>query len=105
MVALKALRQYFSATGDKRVLVLMDRFFKYQYRNLAAHPLKAWAVARGGENMELALWLYNLTGQKYLLELCRKLRAQTLDWATFFHTFPNTMPTGRSLKWERSRRA
>ena len=56
MVALKALRQYFSATGDKRVLVLMDRFFKYQYRNLAAHPLKAWAVARGGENMELALW-------------------------------------------------
>ena len=101
MVALKALRQYFSATGDKRVLVLMDRFFKYQYRNLATHPLRGWAVARGGENMELALWLYNLTGQKYLLELCRKLRAQTLDWPNFFHTFPITMPMGRSLKWER----
>lgn len=101
MIALKALRQYFSATGDKRVLVLMDRFFKYQYRNLATHPLRAWAVARGGENMELALWLYNLTGQKYLLELCRKLRAQTLDWPNFFHTFPITMPMGRSLKWDR----
>ena len=101
MIALKALRQYFSATGDKRVLVLMDRFFKYQYRNLATHPLRGWAVARGGENMELALWLYNLTGQKYLLELCRKLRAQTLDWPNFFHTFPITMPMGRSLKWER----
>ena len=51
--------------------------------------------------MELALWLYNLTGQKYLLELCRKLRAQTLDWPNFFHTFPITMPMGRSLKWDR----
>ena len=101
MVAMKALRQYFTAANDKRVLVLMDRFFKYQYRNLDSHPLKSWAVARGGDNMELALWLYNLTGQKYLLELCKKLRAQTLDWPNYFHTFPNTMPTARSLKWDR----
>ena len=27
MVALKALRQYFTASNDKRVLVLMDKFF------------------------------------------------------------------------------
>lgn len=101
MVALKALRQYFTATNDRRVLVLMDKFFKYEYRSLDEKPLKDWAVARGGDNMELALWLYNLTGQKYLLELCRKLRDQTLDWTNFFHTFPNTMPTARSLKWQR----
>ena len=69
MVALKALKQYFTATGDKRVVVLMDKFFRYEYRNLAQKPLQNWAVARGGENMALALWLYNLTGQKYLLEL------------------------------------
>ena len=105
MVALKALRQYFTATNDRRVLVLMDRFFKYQYRNLASHPLKDWAVARGGDNMELALWFYNLTGQKYLLELCRKLRVQTLDWPNFFHTFSNTVPMSKSLKWERLKEA
>ena len=61
MIALKALRLYFTATGDRRVLVLMDRFFKYQVAHLNDHPLKEWAVARGGENMELALWLYNIT--------------------------------------------
>ena len=101
MVALKALRDYFTATNDKRVLRLMDRFFKAEYRLLDEKPLTAWAVARGGENMELALWLYNLTEQKYLIELCRKLREQTLDWANYFHTFSNTMPTARSIKWDR----
>ena len=105
MVALKALRQYFTATNDRRVLVLMDRFFKYQYLHLAEHPLKDWAVARGGDNMELALWLYNITGQKHLIELCRKLRAQTLDWPNYFHTFSNTVPMSKSLKWERLREA
>ncbi|MBR6767073.1 MAG: glycoside hydrolase family 127 protein [Clostridia bacterium] len=101
MVALKALRQYFTATNDKRVLVLMDKFFKYQFYNLAEHPLNNWAVARGGDNMELALWFYNITGQKYLIELCKKLRAQTLDWPNFFHAFSNTLPMSKSLRWER----
>ena len=105
MIALKALRQYFTATNDRRVLVLMDRFFKYQVLHLGDHPLKAWAVARGGENMELALWLYNITGQKHLLELCKKLRAQTLDWPNYFHTFANTVPMSRSLKWDRLKEA
>ena len=105
MIALKALRQYFTATNDRRVLVLMDRFFKYQVLHLGDHPLKAWAVARGGENMELALWLHNITGQKHLLELCKKLRAQTLDWPNYFHTFANTVPMSRSLKWDRLKEA
>ena len=105
MLLLKALRQYFMAMGDRRVLVLMDKFFRYQYQNLGRHPLSDWAVARGGENMEIALWLYNLTGQKHLVELCRKLRAQTLDWPSHFHTFSNTVPMSKSLKWARLREA
>ena len=105
MAALKALRAYFTATGDRRVLVLMDRFFKYQVMNLNENPLSEWAVARGGENMELALWLYNITGQKHLLDLCRKLRAQTLDWPNYFHTFANTVPMSKSLRWDRLKEA
>ena len=105
MAALKALRAYFTATGDRRVLVLMDKFFKYQVMNLNENPLTEWAVARGGENMELALWLYNITGQKHLLDLCRKLRAQTLDWPNYFHTFANTVPMSKSLRWDRLKEA
>lgn len=105
IAALKGLRCYFTATGDRRVLVLMDRFFRYQLKHLSDRPLREWAVARGGDNMELALWLYNLTGQKHLLELCNRLRDQTLDWPTFFHTFTNTVPMSRSLSWERIQEA
>ena len=105
IAALRAVRLYFTATGDKRALVLMDRFFRCQYMTLAARPLRDWAVARGGENMELALWLYNLTGQKHLLELCRRLKSQTLDWPNYFHTFANTVPMSKSLKWDRLRQA
>lgn len=105
MRALRALRLYFTACGDRRVLVLMDGFFKYQVRALAEHPLEDWAVARGGENMDAALWLYNITGQKHLLELCRRLRAQTLDWPNTFHTFANTVPMSKSLKWARLQEA
>ena len=105
VLALRALRLYFTASNDKRVLVLMDRFFKYQYKNLSTHPLKEWAVARGGDNMELALWLYNITGQKHLLELCKKLREHTLDWPNYFHTFSNPMPMSKSQRWERLREA
>ena len=101
MMAMKALRRYFMATSDRRVLVLMDRFFRYQYQNLNDHPLADWAVVRGGENMELALWLYNITGQKHLIELCRRLRTQTLDWTNYFHTFSNAVPMSKSLMWSR----
>ena len=73
--------------------------------SLPERPLRDFAVARGADNMELALWLYNITGQKHLLELCRKLREQTLDWPTFFHTFSNTVPMSKSLKWPRLKEA
>lgn len=105
VAALRALRHYFMAENDRRVLVLMDRFFKYQYLNLASHPLREWSIARGGDNMALALWLYNITGQKHLIELCRRLRGQTLDWPNYFHTFANTIPMSKSLKWPRLREA
>ena len=105
ILALRALRRYFEATADRDVLRFMDAFFKYQHRTLATHPLSDVAVARGGDNILLALWLYNITGQNYLLELCRRLREQTLDWPNYFHTFPNPQPLSRTLRWPRLKEA
>ena len=101
MICLKALYAYFTATMDKRVLPFIDKFFRYEYRNIENKPLRGWACARGGENMLIALRLYNITGQKYLIELCKKIRSQTLDWPNIFHTFPNIQPVSKSLKWDR----
>lgn len=100
MVMLKVLIQYFTATNDRRVPEFMFNYFKYQYKTLERKPLKEWAVARGGENMEAVIWLYNLTGSKFLLELLNRLREQTLDWTNHFWSFPHTQSMARLLPWE-----
>ncbi len=99
MVMLKVLKQYYTATMDKRVLTFMGSYFKYQYENIDQRPLKEWAVARAAENMEVALWLYNITGAKFLIALCKKLNAQALDWTAHFHTFAHTRPMDKLTPW------
>lgn len=99
MVALKFMMQYYTAATDERVPKFMLRYFAYEYRTLDAQPLKEWAVARGGENILCAMWLYNLTGAPFLLKLCRKLDGQTLDWSQFFTTFPFTRSMARHIPW------
>jgi hypothetical protein len=100
MVMLKCMTQFFTATGDKRVLSFMNRYFMYMARNLDERPLGLWAVARAGENIQAALWLYNITGQKALLKLCDKLLAQSMDWTGHFHTFPDARDQKRANPWK-----
>jgi len=87
MVMLKVLQQYYQATGDERVINLMTRYFKYQLANLPKTPLghwTYWAEQRGADNLAVVLWLYNITGDKFLLELGELLHKQTYDWTSIF---------------------
>lgn len=87
MVMLKVLQQYYSATEDKRVLSLMDKYFRYQLEELVTSPLDTytyWAERRGGDNLQIVYWLYNITQEPYLLELGELLHKQTYDWTSVF---------------------
>ncbi|QJW91526.1 hypothetical protein HNV11_20150 [Spirosoma taeanense] len=87
MVMLKVMQQYYQATGDKRVIPFMTKYFQYQYNNLAKTPLgkfTEWSTARGGDNLLTVYWLYNLTGDKFLLELGDLLNKQTTPWTQYF---------------------
>ncbi len=87
MVMLKAMQQYYSATGDERVIKLMTDYFKFQLKTLPEFPLNHytwWAQQRGGDNLQVVLWLYNITGDKFLLELGELIHKQTSDWTTIF---------------------
>ena len=101
MVMMKVLIQYFTATVDKRVPEFMFKYLRYQYQHIDEHPMHDWAVARGAENIQAALWLYNLTGGRhpFLLALCDKLAAQTLDWSGLFRTFPFKRGMQRLIPW------
>jgi hypothetical protein len=86
-VVLKALTQYQEATGDPRVILLMQRYFAYQAASLDKEPLKEWAIVRWQDEALTVLWLYNRTGDPKLLELVRKLRAQGYYWPKQFEDF------------------
>ncbi len=90
MVMLKVLQQYYSATADKRVLALMTNYFRYQLKELPKTPLDHWtfwARYRGGDNLMIVYWLYNITGDKFLLDLGELIHKQTFDYTNaFLHT-------------------
>lgn len=83
MVMLAAMQSFYEATGDRRILSLMSRYFQFEF-HLAAEDLlpESWQKLRGGENLESVYWLYNRTGERFLLDLARKLFARTADWAS-----------------------
>jgi DUF1680 family protein len=90
MVMLKVLQQYYNATQDKRVIDLMLKYARYQQKALTATPLgfySWWGSQRGADNLLIIHWLYNITGEKFLLDLANTIHNQTFDWtSTFLYT-------------------
>lgn len=87
MVMLKILKQYYSATGDQRVIKCLTNYFRYQLQELPKNPLDHWtfwAKYRGGDNLLEVYWLYNITGDKFLLDLADLLHKQTFDFTGMF---------------------
>jgi DUF1680 family protein len=87
MVMLKVLKQYYSATRDQRVIDLMTAYFKYQLKELPSKPLDHWtfwARYRGADNLMVVYWLYNITGDRFLLDLADIIHKQTFDYTDAF---------------------
>jgi len=87
MVMLKVLQQYYSATGDQRVITFMSRYFRYQLETLPTVPLgnwTFWAEYRASDNLQAVYWLYNFTGEPFLLELGELLHKQGFDFVDMF---------------------
>lgn len=87
MVMLKILKQYYSATRDPRVITLMTKYFRYQLKELPKTPLDHWtfwARYRGGDNLMVVYWLYNITGDSFLLDLADLIHKQTFNYTEAF---------------------
>ena len=81
MLVLETLRSHFEATADPRVPAFMTRYFHW----LAAVPKEkllpdSWQKWRGGDNLGSIYWLYNRTGEAWLLELAKANHDRTADW-------------------------
>ncbi len=91
MIMLFALRSFFEATRDERVQPVMARYFRYRHsladRDLYVHPwgvgtyaLQWWQHVRAGDELDSVYWLYNHTGEGWLLEFARRIRENWADW-------------------------
>jgi hypothetical protein len=83
MLVLSCLQSLYEATGDERVIPFLAKYFRFEHSLPESDLLpESWQKLRGGENLESVYWLYNRTGEPFLLELARRIYGRTADWET-----------------------
>lgn len=81
MIMIWCLQSYYEYTKDQRVIDLMTKYFKWQLALPDDMFLKDyWENSRGGDNLLSIYWLYNITGDKFLLDLAEKTHRNTANW-------------------------
>ena len=85
---LYCLQSYYEYSKDNRVIKLMTKYFKFQFdieeKDLLSND-HYWARIRGGDNLHSVIWLYNRTGDKWLLSLAEKIYRKTAPWTSRGH--------------------
>ncbi|MEN6451898.1 MAG: beta-L-arabinofuranosidase domain-containing protein [Thermoguttaceae bacterium] len=81
MPVLNAMQSYYEYSSDPRVLKFMLSYARWQ-NTLPPKTFGAgyWPRIRFGDNLESIYWLYNRTGEKWLLDLARKIHENMADW-------------------------
>jgi hypothetical protein len=83
MVMLNVLESFYEQSGDPRVLPFMTKYFRWELNYPEKDFLAGyWPKIRGGDNLESVYWLYNRTGDKWLLELGEKIHRCTANWTS-----------------------
>ncbi len=86
-VVLKAMIQYQEATADPRVIPAMERFLRRLQGLIAHRPLASWARMRSADLVVSIYWLYERTGEDWLLDLVQSIKQQSYDWQAHFEHF------------------
>jgi len=74
MVMCNVLQSFYEFTGDERVIPFLTKYFKW----LSTQPDKNfgagyWPKIRFGDNIETLYWLYNRSGEPWMLELAKRI--------------------------------
>jgi hypothetical protein len=81
MLMLQVLQAYYEFSNDAQVLPFMTNYFKWQLTIPDNKFLQDyWENSRGGDNLASVYWLYNRTGDDFLLDLAAKIDRNTADW-------------------------
>ena len=83
MVMCNVLESFYEFTGDARVLPFLTKYFQW-LSQLPDEDFGAgyWPKIRFGDNIESIYWLYNRTGDAFLLGLARRIHEHMARWDT-----------------------
>jgi uncharacterized protein len=87
-VANKVLMQYYEATGDKRAIDVLIKYFKYMQDTPPDWPDKDWRGVRAMENAVTGYWLYRQTGEPWILTTIESIQKNSSDWTSYYEKFP-----------------
>lgn len=90
MLVLDALHSFYDHSGDPRVIPFMQRYYKWQ-STLPDNAYKnGWGALRWADNMAVLYWLYNKTGDQSLLDLSKRIHANSVNWV-------DNLPNGHNV--------
>ncbi|UZI33086.1 beta-L-arabinofuranosidase domain-containing protein [Streptomyces sp. VB1] len=75
-----ALRSWQEYSGDTRIIPFLSRFFRYMVAQGPGAFDTSWIALRWGDGLDSAMWLYNRTGDAFLLDLVDKIHRYGADW-------------------------
>ena len=97
-LALKALVGYHDATADRRIAGCVERALAMLDRRVDRNPLAHWGQYRWFEFLISIWWLYERSGERWLIDLAQRLRAQGFNWQLYFERWPRTGATAKG-RW------
>lgn len=92
----KVLVLYYDCTGDERIPDALSRALAQFNRHLDRHTLRNWGSARWFEGLFAVFFLYDRTGEDWLLELADKLAVQGTDWRAVMARWHYGRPQGKN---------
>lgn len=95
---LKVLVLYHDATNDPRIEGVVKKALSNLDRHIDNNLLFSWAQSRWFEGLISIWWLYERTGEEWLLMLASKLHCQGFNWIEFYKHWPYKSPDERG-RW------
>ncbi|HEU5051663.1 MAG TPA: beta-L-arabinofuranosidase domain-containing protein [Hanamia sp.] len=82
MIMLWCMQSYYEYSNDPRVITLMQKYFRWENKVPDSLLLRTyWENSRGGDNLYSIYWLYDHTGEKWLLDVANRIYENTANWS------------------------
>ncbi len=89
MLVADVVHSYYEYSGDKKAFEFLSRFFKWQSEQKPKYFQSGWGALRWADNLYLVYWLYNQTGEPWLLDLARKIHDNSANYTDNLPTLHN----------------